>query len=118
MVRRNGFRGGGPMTAEQSDARDWDAEVGEPDTVRRVFEELPVVLWAVEGPEHRIVAANAKFRGMSRRRPMGLPAADVLPDLQGQHIFELYDRVLRTGEPLAAREWRLALDVSGRGEPT
>ena len=47
---------------------------------------------------------------------VGLTAREVFPDLEGQHIFELLDRVYSTGEPFIASE--LPLQLESRGQPT
>jgi len=40
---------------------------GDADTVRDAFEQMPVVLLALAGPDHRIVATNAAYRAFTGR---------------------------------------------------
>ena len=97
------------MPGEQLDRRVGDAEV-----VRDAFESMPVLVAALEGPEHRMVAANSAYRAFAGRPDfIGKPARQVFPDIAGQQLFELLDRVYASGEPVTAREWRIQLDRDG-----
>jgi PAS domain S-box-containing protein len=104
------------MATSPTDGRDWAAEVGGAGTVRAVFDDMPVMMLAMAGPEHRIVAANAAYRATSGRADLiGRTLAEVFPEIRGQQIFEMYDRVFRTGEPQKALEWHVQADVAGDG---
>ncbi|BFU44813.1 SpoIIE family protein phosphatase [Krasilnikovia sp. MM14-A1004] len=93
---------------------DWAAEVGDADTVRAVFDGLPVLLLGMAGPQHRIVAANAAFRATTRRTgQVGRTVAELFPEMRGQQVYEMYDRVYRTGQQQVAREWHVQMDVEG-----
>ncbi len=91
--------------------KDWDKTVGAADDVRRIFENVPAMLIGLEGPDHRIVAANEAYRAVSPTpAPIGLPAREVYPDLQGQQVYQMLDRVYQTGEPQVGNEWRMQTD--------
>ncbi|MGY1742811.1 MULTISPECIES: SpoIIE family protein phosphatase [unclassified Blastococcus] len=91
--------------------------VGDPAVVRRSFDQLPLILAVYAGPQHTVVAANAAMRSFFGRDDLvGLPIRTALPELAGQHVFELLDEVLATGRPRVAREWRLQVDLGGTGE--
>jgi serine phosphatase RsbU (regulator of sigma subunit)/anti-sigma regulatory factor (Ser/Thr protein kinase) len=81
---------------------------------------MPVLLVALEGPEHRVVAANGAYRAFAGRPNfIGKTARQVFPGVADQQIFKLLDRVYASGEPMTAREWRIQLDPdsdSARGE--
>jgi len=95
---------------------DWDKPVGAAEDVRRIFESVPVMLVGLEGPDHRFVAVNAAFRALHPAfDPIGLPAREVYPELEGQRIYRMFDRVYRTGEPQSGKEWRLQADFDGSG---
>ena len=97
------------VPGEQLDRRVGDAEV-----VRDAFESMPVLVAALEGPEHRMVAANGAYRAFAGRPDfIGKTARQVFPDVAGQQLFELLDRVYASGEPVTAREWRIQLDRDG-----
>ncbi|MGX5653382.1 SpoIIE family protein phosphatase [Geodermatophilus nigrescens] len=90
--------------------------MGRAEDVRDAFEAMPWLLVALEGPEHRMVAANAVYRAFAGRSDfIGRPAREVFPDIAGQQLFELLDRVYATGEPVVAREWRLQMDSAADG---
>jgi PAS domain S-box-containing protein len=75
----------------------------------RTFEQAPVGIAVLEGPEHVFTLANPPYRAVAGGRDvLGLTARQAFPDLEGQGIYELLDRVYRTGEPFVADELRLA----------
>src|SRR3954452_23374356 len=86
----------------------------EPGTLRAVLDALPLFMVAVEGPEFRVVAVSASVRALAERSEwLGVPLADVYPELAVQGVLELYAEVYRTGEPFSAPEWRLELAGPG-----
>jgi anti-anti-sigma factor len=95
---------------------DWDQLAGKAADVRRVFYEAPVIIVAFEGPDLRMVAANAAFRTLTPRlQELGIRAEDFVPELQGQDFLEHFKRVYATGEPMRAKEWRIHVDIDGSG---
>jgi anti-anti-sigma factor len=96
--------------------KDWDKLVGTAENARRIFENVPVMLIGLEGPEHRFIAVNAAYRAFSPvGTPVGLPAREVFPELESQQIYEMLDRVFKTGEVQSGVEWRLQADFDGSG---
>jgi PAS domain S-box-containing protein len=91
--------------------------VGDPALVRETFDASPgVLLAAVEGPHHVLVAANAAWREfVGRRDVIGMPVRQLVPEAAGQQLFEFLDRAYARGEPVTAREWRVQI---GPGAPT
>ena len=81
------------------------------------FEDIPAVLWAFEGPEHRVVAANRAARASMGFRPgiVGRPIREVAPELDGQQVFETLDAVWTRGEPVVGDERRILVDRDGDG---
>ena len=74
------------------------------------------MLVGLQGPDHRFVAANAAYRALSPSlAPIGMPAREVYPELESQQIYQMLDRVYRTGEPQSGTEWRLQADFDGSG---
>jgi anti-anti-sigma factor len=95
---------------------DWDKTVGTAEDVRRIFENVPAPLVGLEGPDHRFIAVNAAYRAFnSTFTTVGLTAREVFPELESQQIYEMFDRVYRTGEPQGGTEWRLQADYDGSG---
>ena len=80
-----------------------DAEV-----IRDAFEQLPVLLAVTVGPDHRMAAMNAACRAYTGRdAAIGMPLRDAFPEISGQLIFEMLDRVYATGQPQTGRDWRV-----------
>jgi PAS domain S-box-containing protein len=89
---------------------------GDADTVRDAFEQMPVVLLALAGPDHRIVASNAAYRAFTGRSDaIGMPYREAFPEIEGQQLYELLDRVYATGEPETGKEWRAQIDRAPGG---
>ncbi|UXA05481.1 SpoIIE family protein phosphatase [Mycobacterium sp. SMC-2] len=96
--------------------RDWDKTVGAADDVRRTFDNVPALLVGLEGPDHRFVAVNAAYRALSPPvDSIGLLVREVYPELEGQQILQMFDRVYQTGEPQSGTEWRVQADFEGSG---
>ena len=111
--RSPGFEGGTSAVAVTTVDHALRQEAGEADAVLRAFDQMPVMLLAMTGAEHRIAGLNAACRRFfGRNGVIGMPLRSVLPEIAGQQIFEMLDRVLTTGKPQAGREWRVQI---GRG---
>ncbi|MGY1620893.1 SpoIIE family protein phosphatase [Geodermatophilus sp. SYSU D00965] len=91
-------------------------QVGDAEAVRAAFEEMPLLLVSMDGPEHTFAAANAVYRAfVGRPAFIGVPIRQAIPELAGQQVVEMFDRVYSTGEPQTAREWRVQLEREGTG---
>ncbi len=100
------------MAAEE----DWDDAVGVAEDVRRIFENIPAMVVGLTGPDHRFVAVNAAFRALSPLlHTVGKTAKELYPELEGQQIYDMLDRVYQTGEPQSGAEWRFQVDLQGSG---
>ncbi|HSJ23272.1 MAG TPA: PAS domain-containing protein [Longimicrobiales bacterium] len=85
---------------------------------RRLFEafmQAPVAISVTEGPDHRVVVQNEMSRAIAGRDIIGLTAREVLPELEGQGLFEIIDEVYRTGTPWSAHGLEVAWDRDGDG---
>ncbi|MFE1285713.1 SpoIIE family protein phosphatase [Streptomyces sp. NPDC058751] len=88
---------------------------GDAHVVRAVFDQMPQMMAGLEGPEHRVVAANGAFReGAGRAAPVGATLHTVFPELAGPRMRELYDRVLATGRTESLREGPVRTETGGR----
>jgi serine phosphatase RsbU (regulator of sigma subunit)/anti-sigma regulatory factor (Ser/Thr protein kinase)/anti-anti-sigma regulatory factor len=80
---------------------------GDAALVRDAFEQLPVPLMALDGPDHRLAAMNAAYRAFTGRSGViGVAYRDAFPELAGQQVYELLDRVYATGETETGTGWR------------
>jgi anti-anti-sigma factor len=97
---------------------DWGRLVGTAEDVRRVFENVPAMIVAFEGPQHRYIAANAAYRAFATKfDAMGQPVREIWPEVEGQYLFERFDDVYSTGIPQHLNEWRVFADLDGSGTP-
>ncbi|MFI5611917.1 SpoIIE family protein phosphatase [Amycolatopsis sp. NPDC051903] len=90
---------------------DLDARVGPAEAVRESYESMPVMLMGLGGAEHRVLAVNSVFRAVvSRERMVGRTLREIFPEVVGQNLFEMTDRVYETGVAQVARGWRVQLE--------
>jgi signal transduction histidine kinase/DNA-binding response OmpR family regulator len=83
-----------------------------------VFQQAPVAIAILRGPQHVYELANPGYLELVGHRPLvGRPIRDALPELEGQGILELLDDVFRTGEPFVGQSMRTRLARERGGEP-
>jgi signal transduction histidine kinase len=76
-----------------------------------LFEHAPVGIAVLRGPEHVFEVANPHYAELVPGHALlGLSIRQALPELEGQGIYELLDKVYQTGEPFLGRSVRLMLD--------
>lgn len=95
------------------DAADGDGGpelAGEAETVRRLFDALPIPVTRFEGSEIRYAAANAAYRDFVGRSVVGLTVREALPEVEGQQDFGVIEHAYATGEPMHLNEWFVRLD--------
>ena len=70
-----------------------------------LFEQAPAAISVLRGPDHVIEFVNQRGRELiGHRDVLGKPARAAFPELEGQGLFELLDRVYASGEPVAVDE--------------
>ncbi|MET0410033.1 MAG: ATP-binding protein [Polyangiaceae bacterium] len=78
----------------------------------------PVAVALVTGPDHVFQLANPPFLEMVRRREIvGKAVPDVFPVLANTPLPSVLDRVYASGEPFAASEYAVTLDLAQRDAP-
>ncbi|MBF9144270.1 PAS domain-containing sensor histidine kinase [Hymenobacter properus] len=116
----------GPHTAvetalRESRAREQAARTeaeAERSRLLQVLERLPANVALLSGPEHRYSYANPEYRRLFPGRPvLGRTLREVIPELEGQGYYELFDRVFETGEPYYQPESEAWADYAGTGQP-
>jgi PAS domain S-box-containing protein len=94
------------------------AEAHTREHLTRTFEQAPVPIAVLEGPEHVFTLANPSYRLLvGERELLGLPIREALPELDGQGIYELLDRVYTSGEAVVYRELRVVLRYRPDADP-
>lgn len=82
-----------------------------------LFEQVPAFIAIVRGPAHQYEFVNATHQKMFPHRQLqGLAVAEALPELAGQGLLEVLDRVFATGEPFRDPTMHLRLSP-GNNEP-
>lgn len=103
------------MTADDGGRGD---SAGAAEAARRVFEEMPVATASVAGADYVFTACNAAYRALVNRSDLvGRSSRDVFPELAASRLYEVFDKVYESGEPVNHRAWRFPLDVEGTGQP-
>ncbi|HET7095073.1 MAG TPA: PAS domain S-box protein, partial [Thermomicrobiales bacterium] len=85
--------------------------------LRRLLARAPAAMALVQGPLHTFTLANDAFLeviGRPADETIGRPLRQVAPELEGQGLIELLDRVLATGEPAPGREYPIRWDEAGQ----
>ncbi|HEX6041591.1 ATP-binding protein [Longimicrobium sp.] len=76
----------------------------------RTFEQAPVAIAVLEGPEHVFTLANPPYARLVGGRPLlGRSIREAFPELAPLGIYDVLDRVRRTGEAFVAEEMRVEL---------
>jgi anti-anti-sigma factor len=105
------------MVDEPEDNDGLTSRVGEAPFVQRLFDELPLLVFALEGPELKVAAATAAFRAFTGREHMiGVPVREAFPEIAGQQLIEIPKRVYATGQPASLRDFRTQMELPDTGE--
>jgi signal transduction histidine kinase len=77
---------------------------------RRQFEQAPGFIAILDGPDHRFEFVNATYeRLFGDRSYVGKTVREVFPELEGQTVFGLMDKVVETGERFIANRMPIRL---------
>lgn len=88
------------------------------DYLRTALMQAPVAICILSGPDHTFTLANATFERLVGSRDLaGKSIRDAFPELEGQGIYELLDRVFATGEPFLGSETAVQYPREDSGEP-
>jgi PAS domain-containing protein len=88
----------------------------ERERLRGVILQAPVPMALHDGPEHRYVLVNDAYRRVSGGRDVtGLTLREAFPEVAGQGLYEVFDRVYATGESWSGPETHLRYDRRGLG---
>jgi signal transduction histidine kinase len=83
-----------------------------------VFEQAPVAVALLRGPNHVFEVANPSYCAIVNDRPLvGKPVREALPEVESQGIIAILDRVYETGEPYVGRSLPLVVHRGPGGAP-
>ena len=98
------------VSAQVVKARIFASEQQHADRLNRLFEQAPMAIAVLRGPDHVFELANPLYASVVGNRPLiGMPVKEALPELEGQGLFERLDHVRRTGTPYVGRSIRLSV---------
>ncbi|MBA2502021.1 MAG: response regulator, partial [Pyrinomonadaceae bacterium] len=84
-----------------------------------LFMQAPAAICTLRAPRHIFEIANPLYVQLVGRRDasdlIGKSIREAMPELEGQGIFKLLDKVYRTGEPFIGNEVSVKLDRRGDG---
>jgi signal transduction histidine kinase len=89
--------------------------------LQRIFEQAPVAIAIMRGPQLVVELANAEVSAIWGRplgQTLGRPYFEAVPDTAGQGFEEILARVLATGEPFFITEAPVTLDRGHASLPT
>lgn len=87
---------------------------GERDDPLASSESVPPLFTVMRGPDHVIVGASPEvLRLTPGREPIGKPLRAAYPELAGQGVFELFDVVYGSGEPMRSERFVVLLRSAG-----
>ena len=85
--------------------------------ISRVFEQAPVPICVIEGPDLMFTSANSYYRQIiGNRDPVGKRLLQLWPELDGSEIHNVFKRVLSTSRAVSATEFRIQFDQFGTGD--
>ncbi|RTQ47574.1 PAS domain S-box protein [Hymenobacter gummosus] len=83
----------------------------------QVLMQMPANIALLRGPEHVYDLVNPEYeRLFPARTTLGRSIREVIPELEGQGFYELFDQVYQTGEPYDAPEAEAWADFAGTGQ--
>ncbi|RDC58844.1 PAS domain-containing protein [Adhaeribacter pallidiroseus] len=81
-----------------------------------ILMQAPALICIFQGPNHVFKLVNPPYQQLVGKRPLlGKSIAQAMPELAGQPIFGLLDKVYRTGESFYAHEMLVQLDHENSG---
>ncbi|MHC2991675.1 hypothetical protein OB13_08785 [Pontibacter sp. HJ8] len=96
-----------------------EAALKQRESLNEMFQQAPVGITILRGPNYNIELANpgvCEIWGRRQEDILGMPVLDALPEVREQGIKELLDQVYTTGIPYIAHELPIVLDRKGKLE--
>jgi PAS domain S-box-containing protein len=93
--------------------------LNETERLRQLFDRAPGFMAVVRGPDHVFEMANASYQKLvGERELIGKPVREAVPEVEGQGLIELLDKVYGSGEAFSGRSVPVSLqrDPSGPRE--
>ncbi|MGI4739716.1 MAG: PAS domain-containing protein [Janthinobacterium lividum] len=102
--------------SQASEQAAWAEASAQRQRLHDVLMALPAQVAINRGPDHVFELVNPRYQeSMPTRRVQDLPLRQALPELDGQGVFEQFDRVYQTGEAHCDPEQETWVDLTGTG---
>jgi PAS domain S-box-containing protein len=86
--------------------------------LRQIMQQVPAAIATLSGPAHRYSFFNDGYQALSGGRTnLGLPMAEVFPEMVDQGFIDLLDQVYTTGQPFNGTEIPAQLFDAATGQP-
>jgi signal transduction histidine kinase len=86
--------------------------------LRQIMQQVPAAIATLSGPAHRYSFFNEGYRALAGGRThLGLPVAEVFPEVVDQGFIGLLDQVYTTGQPFSGTETPIHLFDAATGQP-
>ena len=83
-----------------------------------VFSQAPIAIAVLEEPQLRFVLTNPSYLRLADRESLvGMTLREAFPEVEGQGVFEILDRVYQTGQPWSASELEISFRRARDSEP-
>jgi PAS domain S-box-containing protein len=85
--------------------------------LQHLFRHAPAAIAVVNGPDHVYTLANPLYQklfGRTEEQLMGHSIRQVWPELEGQSVYELFDKVFSSGKPFIAQEFPVTFIEDGK----
>lgn len=104
------------VLAEQRQKQAEEALKAEQERLQSLFMQAPAMIAVLHGPEHVFEMANPMYVNTvaANRDIIGKPLIEAMPELKGQSVIGILDKVLRTGKPYAG-QLTIKIDRYGTG---
>ncbi|OUJ75154.1 hypothetical protein BXP70_03770 [Hymenobacter crusticola] len=103
----------------ESRVQERTAELGQQQSrLQQIMGQVPAAIATFEGPEHRLTFFNTSYAALSAHRAqIGLPLAEVYPEVVAQGFVRLLDEVYRTGKPFVGTETPATIFDAATSQP-
>lgn len=84
--------------------------------LENLFMQAPAMIAILQGKDARVQLVNPQARKLfGDRKVQGIPLREAYPELKDWGIFELVEKVYKTGKPVYGNEWPAAIDHRNDG---
>lgn len=89
------------------------------DLLEKIFHKVPAIVGLIRASDQTYLLANPELNSLysSNQSLVGRTMCEAHPDLEGQGLFEMVERVIQTGTPFYGQEVQVMIDRHADGNP-